>query len=93
MKISWKTGFFITLVLLGWLAFVGIFVIMNQSTTVEMGKSKCAELEGDLKAVAELLPGKVSKADVSGHQYQRLEFLFNERDTLVSARYRWDKFK
>jgi hypothetical protein len=93
MKLNWKTAFYIAVAVLGWAAALEMFVILNQSTTIDIQKKKCAELEGDLKAVAELLPGKLSQADLSKHRYQRLEFLFSEKDTLVSVRYRWDKFR
>ena len=93
MKMNWKTAFMAAAVLLGWLAVIEFFVITNQSTTADMQKKKCDELEGDLRAVAELLPGKLSRADLSKHRYQRLEFLFSEKDTLASVRYRWDKFR
>jgi hypothetical protein len=93
MKLSWKTAFLIAVPVLAWLVVIGWFVIMNQSTTIDIQKKKSAELEGDLKALAEVLPGKATKADLARHQYQRLSFLYNEGDTLVDVRYQWDKFK
>lgn len=93
MKINWKTAFYIAVAVLGWTAAVEMFVIMNQATTIGMQKAKCAELEGDLKALAELLPGRVTREQVGRHGYQRLTFTYNEGDTVIGARYRWDKFR
>jgi len=93
MKINWKTAFLVAVPLLAWLVVLGWFVVMNQSTTIDTNKKKCTELEGDLKALAELLPGKLTKADIDKHKYQRLLFMYNEGDTLVDVRYQWDKFK
>lgn len=91
MKIDWKTAFLVTAALLGWMAAIELFVIMNQSTTVDIHKKKCAELEGDLKALAEVLPGRLSGADIRKHDYQRLQFTVSEKDTVVGVRYWWDK--
>lgn len=91
MKFSWKTAFLVTSALLGWVAAVELFVILNQSTTIDIHKKKCAELEGDLKALAEVLPGRLSRKDISGHEYRRLQFTISEKDSVVGARYWWDK--
>ncbi len=91
MKMGWKTAFLVAVAVLGWTVAVLLFVAINQSTTIDIHKKKCAELEGDLKALAEVLPGKISRADVSRHQYQRLKFIVNEKDTVVGVRYWWDK--
>jgi hypothetical protein len=93
MKLSWKTAFYITAALLGWVIAIEFFVILNQTTTIDMQKKKCAELEGDLKALIELLPGKLNRSQLSGHRFQRLLFLYNEKDTLAGVRYQWDKFR
>jgi hypothetical protein len=93
MKFNWKTAFFVAMALLGWTAAVEMFVIMSQSTTIDMQKAKCAELEGDLKALAELLPGRVTREQLGRHDYQRLTFTYNEGDTVIGTRYRWDKFR
>lgn len=91
MRFNWKTAFLVTAALLGWVAAMELFVILNQSTTIDIQKKKSAELEGDLKALAEVLPGKLSRKDIGGHEYQRLQFSINEKDTVVGIRYWWDK--
>ena len=91
MKINWKTAFIVAAAFLGWVAAMELFIILNQSTTIDIQKRKCAELEGDLKALAEVLPGKLSRKDISGHEYQRLQFSISEKDTVTGVRYWWDK--
>lgn len=91
IKINWRTAFLVSIALLGWVAAMELFVILNQSTTIDIHEKKCAELESDLKALAGLLPGKLSRKDVSEHKYQRLQFTINEKDTVVGVRYWWDK--
>lgn len=93
MKFSWKTAFLVAVAILGWTAAVQLFVIMNQSTTIDIYKKKCAELEGDLKALAEVLPGRITREHTGRHEYQRLIFTYNEGDTVIGVRYRWDKFR
>ncbi len=91
MKMGWKTAFLVAVAVLGWTVAVLLFVVMNQSTTIDIHRKKCAELEGDLKALADVLPGKLSGADVGKHHYQRLQFTVSEKDTVVGVRYWWDK--
>ena len=91
LKWDWKTAFWAAVLLLGWVAAVLFYVAINQSVTVEIQKRKSNELEHDLKLLSELLPGRLSRSQVEGRGFQRLKFIYNERDTVVEVRYWWDK--
>lgn len=91
MRMNWKTAFWAAVAFLGWVAAVLFYVAMNQSVTADIQKRKSAELEHDLKILSELLPGKLTRSQVEGRDFQRLKFIYNERDTVVEVRYWWDK--
>jgi len=89
---KFKATFFLTAVLLAWVALVEFYAITDQSIKLDMLKKRNTELEADLSGLVSLLPDKLTKAEAEKQGFKNIFIMYNDEGRAVEVKFDRNKF-